>query len=102
MRLTSGFILHVDDKILACHATGRPWENGNYDIPKGLVEEGEEPLETAIRELREETGIILSDYKYNITDLGEYPYLKDKAIHIFDLYIDDFDMNRKLVCEPHF
>lgn len=29
----------------------------NWDFPKGVVEEGEEPLEAAIRETAEETGI---------------------------------------------
>ncbi|MGD2126338.1 MAG: bis(5'-nucleosyl)-tetraphosphatase [Desulfobacteraceae bacterium] len=30
----------------------------NWDFPKGIVEPGEDPLETAKREVREETGII--------------------------------------------
>ncbi|HEX7235631.1 MAG TPA: NUDIX domain-containing protein [Gammaproteobacteria bacterium] len=29
----------------------------NWDFPKGLVEPGEEPLEAALREVREETGL---------------------------------------------
>jgi bis(5'-nucleosidyl)-tetraphosphatase len=29
----------------------------NWDFPKGLVEAGEEPLEAALREVREETGL---------------------------------------------
>jgi len=29
----------------------------NWDFPKGLVEPGEDPLETAVREVKEETGI---------------------------------------------
>ena len=39
-------------------------------LPKGLIDEGEDPVETAIREVREETGIVatliakLTDIKY--------------------------------------
>jgi 8-oxo-dGTP pyrophosphatase MutT (NUDIX family) len=39
-------------------------------LPKGLIDEGEDPVETAIREVREETGIVatliakLADIKY--------------------------------------
>ncbi len=29
----------------------------NWDFPKGLVEEGEEPLNAALREVKEETGL---------------------------------------------
>lgn len=34
--------------------------NENIDIPKGGVKRGEDPLETAFRELKEETGLIFT------------------------------------------
>lgn len=42
------------------HPGGPFWRNrddGAWTIPKGVAEEGEEPLEAAIREFEEETGI---------------------------------------------
>ena len=31
---------------------------GHWDLPKGNIEEGEEPIQTMVREVREETGIV--------------------------------------------
>ena len=58
--LSCGFIIINNDKLLACHATGRPYKNG-WDISKGHIEDGETPLEAAKRELYEESGA--SDFK---------------------------------------
>jgi len=43
------------------------YPEGHWDFPKGHIEEGEEDLETALRELEEETGIsdaeIINEFK---------------------------------------
>jgi 8-oxo-dGTP pyrophosphatase MutT (NUDIX family) len=44
-------------------------ENGDFDIPKGRVEEGETPLEAAQREAGEETGMeieVLEEHSCNV------------------------------------
>ena len=48
------------DRILLVHPTGASWKKGTCGIPKGGMEPGENPMEAALRELKEETGIILS------------------------------------------
>jgi predicted NUDIX family NTP pyrophosphohydrolase len=64
MRSTSaGILLHRRRsgrlEVLLLHPGGPYWgskDEGAWTIPKGLCEEGEEPLDTAKREFEEETG----------------------------------------------
>jgi predicted NUDIX family NTP pyrophosphohydrolase len=54
-RRTSGL------EVFLAHPGGPFWKNkedGAWSIPKGVIEEGEEPLEAACREFQEETGIM--------------------------------------------
>jgi 8-oxo-dGTP pyrophosphatase MutT (NUDIX family) len=50
----------------------------NWDFPKGLVEPGEQPLEAAVREVREETTLenLAFDWGTGFVDTG--PYNKGK------------------------
>lgn len=56
---TAGVAIIWENKILVVHPTGASWQSNAYGIPKGGIESGEEDIDAAIRELREETGIIL-------------------------------------------
>ncbi|MGA7048990.1 MAG: NUDIX domain-containing protein, partial [Candidatus Sulfotelmatobacter sp.] len=44
-------------------------------LPKGLVDPGEKPLETALREVHEETGVIAD----LITKLGDIKYVYSRS-----------------------
>lgn len=56
---------------------------GYYDIPGGKIEEGEAPQQTVIREMKEETGIEVTNPKYKGKMLIEYP----NRIFDFDVFI---------------
>lgn len=96
-KLSCGFILQdiKTNKYLGCVPTGR--SNGECDIPKGGMEEGETYLECAMRELKEETGI---DRVEDIRVLGLTPYNKYKDLYLFHAFADiDID---KLHCDSKF
>ena len=62
------------------------YESGHWDFPKGHIESGEDPEETAKRELQEETGIsemrLVDGYKQTL----RY-FFRQKGIGIFKVVI---------------
>jgi predicted NUDIX family NTP pyrophosphohydrolase len=68
-------------EIFLAHPGGPFWRNreeGAWTIPKGRVEPGEEPLATAQREFREETGI---EPQGPFLDLGSVRQKAGKVVH---------------------
>ena len=65
LALSAGLVIIQDNEILLVHPTGSPWY-GSYSIPKGHVEAGEEIIDAAKRETKEEIGI--SPEQLNIAD----------------------------------
>ena len=55
----------------------------NWDFPKGLVEEGEEPLGAAIREVAEETGIEDLDFSWGQDYCETAPYAGNKVARYY-------------------
>lgn len=80
MRITAGFFLvRKDYRILICHPTKAGPDV--WSIPKGLLDNGEEPITAAIRETLEETNVDISKWKF-IHRLLPVRYRKGKK----DLY----------------
>lgn len=81
-------VLDHEGELLLGHASGSP----RWDIPKGVSEAGESPLETARRETAEETGLALAPE--GLLDLGRQPYLRHKDLHLFAVLIERIDPQR--------
>lgn len=75
IELSAGLAIIQRGSILLGHPKGQKW-HGSYSIPKGHVEEGEDLLEAAIRETREEVGLNI-DVKDIVGDQHFIDY-KDK------------------------
>jgi len=54
-----------------------------WDFPKGLVEPGEDPLATARREVREETGIDDLDFRWGQDFIETAPYSRNKVARYY-------------------
>jgi 8-oxo-dGTP pyrophosphatase MutT (NUDIX family) len=76
-KTSCGVIVSDGERILLGQATRSP----RWDIPKGEAEPSEGFAEAAVRELREETGLVapLSE----LTSLGIHPYLRGKDLALF-------------------
>ncbi|QPI13997.1 nudix hydrolase [Serratia phage 4S] len=63
--------------LLVGHATGQKY----WDLPKGGIDEGERPIDAAIREFKEEFDVTI--YPENLTELGRLAYTPKKDLHLF-------------------
>lgn len=88
-QVSCGFVF-VDTKahkILMVHPTN---QRDFWDLPKGRREKGESSLQAAIREVQEETSIVIDENNDNIVEYGEFNYNKHKNIHLFACFDKKF------------
>jgi bis(5'-nucleosidyl)-tetraphosphatase len=63
-----------------------------WDCPKGVVEPGEDPLATARREVREETGIEQLEFRWGEEFVETAPYSKNKVARYYLALTTDADV----------
>ncbi len=89
VKLVSLVILEDHNKILLTRRFNTGWEDGKYTVPSGHVEPNETPLQTAVRELKEEVGV---DTKSEDLELVH--------VDFFDNYIHLYFKTTKWIGEP--
>ena len=95
-RLSCGVVvLNPGRELLLCHVT----RQSHWDLPKGGIDTGESPLQAALRETREETGLHLDTDA--LLDLGRFPYTAKKDLHLFAICLEGCDV-KQLHCESHY
>lgn len=96
-KVAGGVIVNELGEVAVTNQNGDSWS-----LPKGHVEEGEEHLAAAMREITEETGILSTSLEY-VGDLGTYEryrLAKDggnelselKQIHMFEFRTHKHDL----------
>ena len=93
-KLSCGIILKLDGKYLIVHPTG----GDHWSIPKGVQDENESHMDTAIREVFEETNIKIVDSS-GMLDLGRYKYLRTKDLYLFFLELSS--LTDELKCNSY-
>ena len=79
-KLASYVMLIKDGKILLGRRFNTGYEDGNYGLPSGHIEEGESPEDCAVRETEEEIGIKVDDLEFVTViynTLGNWGYYVD-------------------------
>lgn len=74
MERSAGILFLNNGSVLMGHATETP----HWDIPKGHIEKGESPINAAIRECFEETGVVVEQHE--LLSLGLIDYTSKKSL----------------------
>jgi 8-oxo-dGTP pyrophosphatase MutT (NUDIX family) len=82
--------------VLLGHATRSP----RWDIPKGLAEPDESHAAAAVRELAEETGLVVTEAE--LRTFGVHAYLRDKDLALFVWMPAEMPASDTLVCRSTF
>ena len=90
--VSAGVVVTDGNSLLLCHVTGAK----HWDLPKGKIDLGEEPITAAVRELREETGLIVDTV--SLVDLGRFAYKKNKDLHLWLHMVEELPDTRSLDC----
>ncbi|PYY64674.1 MULTISPECIES: NUDIX domain-containing protein [unclassified Curtobacterium] len=99
MVVSAGLLLHrtgpSGPEVFLAHMGGPFWRNRPraWSIPKGLVEAGEEPLGTALREFAEEIGVPAPVTAADLTDLGEFRQASGKRVRVFAARASEFSVD---------
>lgn len=90
-KISCGLIIQSGNKFFCGKVTGGGYR---WDIPKGVMDDNETPLETALRECKEETNIDITVYNGLIKDLGNISYMPGKDLHLFHVLLKQpFDLS---------
>jgi ADP-ribose pyrophosphatase len=60
----------------------KPLDSNSYEIPAGKLDQGEDPLDAARRELKEETGLEAGDIRH-LVSMHTAPGFSNEVVHLY-------------------
>lgn len=93
---SAGVIIRKDSQILIVHGTN----NKYWNLPKGMPNAGESFEETAARETKEETGIIIPINELKL--IGRFKYLTKKDLVLFEYQPKELPNTSSMKCTSLF
>ena len=94
MEKSSGLVIRYNNMLLLAHPTKSAW-TGTYSFPKGKIEDGETPLQAAIRETREEVGLNIPEEWIDKNDKIIYYTKKNKNYKRVHYFLVDLTEDKK-------
>jgi ADP-ribose pyrophosphatase YjhB (NUDIX family) len=95
IKKSAGLVILYNNKILLGHPTNQQWFN-SYTIPKGNIEDNESTLVAAIRECKEEIGLLIDKSDIDETTLNCIDYHNKnnklyKKVYYYVVYLDNIE-----------
>jgi 8-oxo-dGTP pyrophosphatase MutT (NUDIX family) len=81
-------VIDNNDAYLLMYRNAHPMFGNDPDLPGGTLEEGEQPLETMVREVYEEAGVVIDDA--NVSKVYEGAEYSTHGTH-YSLYVTKLD-----------
>lgn len=91
----AGVLVKNKNKVLLCKRSPKESMAGVWSIPSGHIEDGETPLDGAIREFKEETNIGLPNKLELVGFINKYK--KDQTTKRGMVYVFHYDSDKELI-----
>lgn len=103
MTISAGIIAYAYYNGEIMFFVGHPGGNRNdyWSMLKGRHDEGEELIDTALREFKEESTIDLIKYKDKLVYLGDVQQSKHKTVHTFALNLEHISLIDPKKCKSN-
>lgn len=99
--ITAIFLERDDKQILFLHRSDNKSQGNSWGIPGGKVEKGQTPLEAVLRELKEETGIVLSpDVVKELDKVYITNTVRNKFSYVYHMFWASYNGSRGITINP--